>query len=205
MRAQNLIFAIILLSASSALAQYQNIAITTNAFDQSEVTVAASPLNPNYLMAAWNNFGSVGYSKPGYAFSTNGGSSWSLAILPPHGGFSYGFDPTAAFDKFGNAFYGHIASPLEELGATYVSRTPDLGANWDIHNQVSGATSDQDKPFIAVDNTGGMNDGNIYISWTAFPFTLASSIRFSRSTDQGINFTPEIDLSTIAGDPGPNA
>src|SRR5207245_5374485 len=48
----------------------------------------------------------------GYS-STDGGKSWSgvdLPLPPPIGanGVDFGSDPTLAFDRFGNAYYGYI-------------------------------------------------------------------------------------------------
>jgi hypothetical protein len=39
-------------------------------------------------------------------------------------------------------------------------------------------TGSQDKPWIAVDNTGGARDGDIYVCWTRF-FSGTSELRFS--------------------------
>jgi hypothetical protein len=64
----------------------------------------------------------------------------------------------------------------------------------------------QDKPWIAVDNTGGPRDGNVYVCWTrfvdAYPHFNATSdeIHFSRSTDAGLTFTGEQVISPASDD-----
>ncbi|NIN67880.1 MAG: hypothetical protein GTO63_24870, partial [Anaerolineae bacterium] len=46
------------------------------------------------------------------------------------------------------------------------------------------------KPWIAVDNTGGPRDGDIYVCWTRF-FLGTSELRFSRSIDGGATYQNE--------------
>ena len=76
MKAYKLIIFLIIIASSFSIAQFTNLAVTTNTADQSEPTVAVSPLNSNNVLAAWNDFRSIngnGFSKPGYAFFTNTG------------------------------------------------------------------------------------------------------------------------------------
>src|SRR5262249_15788405 len=63
----------------------------------------------------------------------------------------------------------------------------------------------EDKPWMAVDNSGGANDGNVYVCWTRFVNELTSGpksgeIHFSRSTDGGATFTDEQTLSPSTDD-----
>ncbi|HZR83257.1 MAG TPA: hypothetical protein VFD92_19340 [Candidatus Binatia bacterium] len=53
----------------------------------------------------------------------------------------------------------------------------------------------EDKPTIAVDNSGGARDGNVYACWTHDPAFGEGEIHFSRSTDAGVTFTDEQVLS----------
>jgi hypothetical protein len=199
MKAYKMLSCFLLIAASYTSAQFTNTAITTNTYDQSEPTIAVSPLNSNNVIAAWNDFRVINgndFSKPGYAFSTNGGQTWSEAIVTPSG-YTNGFDPSVSFDRFGNAFYCYVAS-TGSLGPIYVSRTTDFGANWNSHKQVSTLTTDQDKPFMAVDNTSGTYDGRIYVSWS--DFSSGSSIKFAYSTNNGTTFsTPQSLGSYVTG------
>lgn len=106
MRGQNFILIILLSSFTLVLAQYENVWITKNPFDQTEVTIAISPLNSDYLKASWMDYRLGGLWEPGYAFSVDGGSanSWNEDILPDSGSYNKGADPSSAFDNFGNAF-----------------------------------------------------------------------------------------------------
>ena len=201
MKLHKFVFAVILLSFVYVSAQPTNVRITSNNQDQSEVTIAIDPSDSNHLISAWNDFRSNLF-EPGYAFSTNSGNNWSDNILPNHGGYNYGFDPSLAIDNNGNVFYCYIGSS-GSLGPVFVSKTTNNGSSWS-HTQVSSANSDQDKPFMAVDNTGGTYDGRIYVSWTDFSGGN-TKIKFSYSSNHGNTFSPEITLGTQIGDPGPNA
>jgi len=99
-----LMLCFVLLAISDSFAQFANISITTNTLDQSEPTIAVSPLNSNNILSAWNDF-RVGFSKPGYAFSTNNGANWTEKILTPPVNYTNGFDPSIAYDRYNNIFY----------------------------------------------------------------------------------------------------
>jgi hypothetical protein len=55
----------------------------------------------------------------------------------------------------------------------------------------------QDKQWMAVDNTGGAFDGNIYVCWTEFTPLVPSGTRilFTRSTDGGVTWATPQQLS----------
>ncbi len=200
MKLHKFVFAIVLFAFFNVSAQPTNVRITSNNKDQSEVTIAIDPSDSNHLISAWNDFRSNLF-EPGYAFSTNGGNNWSDNILPNHGSYNYGFDPSLAIDNNGNVFYCYIGSS-GSLGPVFVSKTTNDGSSWS-HTQVSSSNSDQDKPLMAVDNTGSTYDGRIYVSWT--DFSAGSKIKFSYSSNHGSSFSPEITLATIGQNPGSNA
>jgi hypothetical protein len=60
---------------------------------------------------------------------------------------------------------------------------------------VSTETVNQDKPYMAIDNTGGQRDGRVYVAWTDFA-DGNSSIRFRYTSDQGSTWS---DIVTIDG------
>ncbi len=161
-------------------------------------------MNSSILFSAWNDFRLINnnnWSKPGYAFSTDDGQTWSEDIIL--NGFSNGFDPSVAFDEYGNAYYCYIATNVQALGGVYISKTNSYAPPyiWDFHHLVSNSTIQQDKPWITVDNTGGSYDGRLYFSWTDFngPF---SKIKFKYSSDHGNTFSDEFTVSLINEPPG---
>lgn len=161
----NLLFYFLIITVSNSFTQYSNIAVTTNSYDQSEPTIAVSPLNSNIVLAVWNDSRDDNTSKPGFAFSTNAGKTWAEGITLP-GNYEHGFDPSVAFDRNGNALYCYIAKDPDHLyGRVYVSRTTTFQPPFDWNTiPVSNITYSQDKPWISVDNTGGTYDGRLYFS-----------------------------------------
>ena len=187
----NILFALAcILIITSANAQYPNQPLAKNTQDQSEPAIAVSPLNNSILLAVWNDFRATTYSKPGYAFSTNGGGSWTndTVFNPMPGGFSYGVDPSCSFDRRGNAFFCYfLTNSISVPGQVWISRTKAFQAQAPWHHDiVSVLNTGQDKPFMTIDNTGGSNDGRIYVSWT--DFSAGSKIKCSFSSDTGNNF-----------------
>lgn len=157
--------------------------VETDTFDQSETAIAVDPLENQNLMATWNDFRLVydyNYVVPGYGFSSDGGYSWTTSYIL-HPDYLFGYDPSCAFDRYGYAFYCYCASN-DDGGPTpvSVSRTPDAGQTWNHYEVHYGKT---DKPYMAVDNTGGSYDGRIYVSWT--DGTTINAIMFAYSPDQG--------------------
>ncbi len=176
----------------SAFAQFDEHVVTNDADDQNETTVAYSPVDPNILLAAWNDL-RVGGAR--CAFSTDGGNNWIEQLIPGQ----RAFDPSTAFGRDGRAFYCYMA-----WTDAVVSRTSNLGVEWLTSPVGSGAGQD-DKPYIAVDNSGHQGtDGNIYVSWMVHighpDNTVTYLIKFSRSTNSGSTFseTP-VTLDSVVG------
>ena len=177
---------IVLISAEYSICQYANTAILYHPDDQSEVSIEASPIDTNILFAAWNDFRVIGnntYSKPGFGFSTDGGTSWTTNIvLPP--GWVNGFDPVAAFDGLGRAYYCYIARDSILHKATYISRTTNFGSTWS-HSRVKATEIAADKPWMAID----LSNDRIYVTWTDFSLGYYTArIMFAHSTDGGSSF-----------------
>jgi hypothetical protein len=142
----------------------------------------------------------------GFARSTNSGQTWT-----DRGGLGAAGngDATLAVDQDnGNFYYGGNATIGGEPAIGVAVSTDDcltFGALIDASaassglNNVGNHTTLSDKPSIAVDNTGGTNDGNIYVCWTRFIDTSnpidntaeQAELRFSRSTDGGANYVNE--------------
>ncbi len=202
MKTQNFIIGILLYSFSFAFAQYTNVAIDTNSSDQTEVTIAISPLNSDYLKASWMDYRLGGLWEPGYAFSVDGGSanSWNEDILPDSGSYNKGADPSSAFDNFGNAFYCYLAlATISGERAIIVSRTTTFTPpfSWK-HTKVNDSNAIYtDKPFMVVDNTSGNFEGRIYVSWMNSSQGVFR-IMFAHSADSGKTFSSDIVLDSIA-------
>ncbi len=108
----------------------------------------------------------------------------------------------AVHDASGTFYYAEIATIGGNPAIGVAASTDDcqtFAAPVDASPGASAiaTTSLNDKPWIAVDNTGGANDGNIYVCWTRFDPNLSSGseLRFSRSTDGGATYANEQILS----------
>lgn len=117
-------------------------------------------------------------------------------------------DPVIAFDRQGNAYAFQLAFKWTDgTNGVYVSkRTPD--GKWGAPVQVDalgtsglGLGHEFDKQWIAVDNTGGSRDGNIYVIYVDFSWQNGR-IKFARSTDHGATFSKIVTLSTTDGNGG---
>ncbi|GEM_PF-4322194 len=198
----------LLLSVNLMWAQYSNKRLTTSTFDQNEPWVAIHPTDVNAQMAVWNDFPN-NIPKPGYAFSTNYGATWSVATKELPSPYQLGADPSCAIDQTGKAFYCYLAEKLNpDRTDIFVSSTVDRGLYWADANISESITnlSTHDKPILAIDNTGGLRDGNIYVSWIAAsaPEQAHSEVRFRASSNGGGNWYGQPILAEET-DPGANA
>ena len=168
--------------------------LVTDVTTQSETALA---VNGSVVCAGYNDFTAGGLS--GHAVSSNSGQTWT--DLDGIGGSG---DPViATHTSTGDFYYGEIAT----TGATPtigVARSTDgcqtFAAAANASPVASGlaGTTLNDKPWVAVDNTGGANDGDVYVCWTRFfqttpgnTATGTSEMRFSRSNDSGATFIGE--------------
>ena len=124
-------------------------------------------------------------SSLGYAFSTDGGSTFTDA--GELGASHWGADPSVAVDRAGNFYFGRIdlvpGVSLSTPGRIAVYKSTDGGVTFPGSTSPStGLTGSQDKPLIVVDNAGGPFDGSVYAIWNNAVNNVLTSA-FSRSTD----------------------
>lgn len=154
---------------------------------QSETSLA---VNGNTLCAGYNNSGPGGFS--GLSRSTNLGAAWTDL-----GGIGQSGDPILAVHNATGTFYYAEIATISGKPAIGVARSTDdcqtFGAPVNASPGASAiaTTTLNDKPWVAVDNTGGANDGNLYVCWTRFDSAPGSELRFSRSTDGGVTYGNE--------------
>ncbi|GIW41550.1 MAG: hypothetical protein KatS3mg076_2127 [Candidatus Binatia bacterium] len=127
-----------------------------------------------------------------FSRSEDGGRTWT-----EQGGTGLWSDPVLAVHERSGVFFLAANSFLEFPSAIGVVRSEDDCRTF-VEPRVASPASGgplhlQDKPWLAVDDTGGARDGFLYVCWTRFVDGLFGNarrgeIRFSRSEDGGETF-----------------
>ncbi len=133
--------------------QHPNVLVTIDpeARSQNEVTIATFPTNPDVLVAtARDTRQASGFSWAGYYRSTDGGKTWTNALVPgfpgdmsPEGrsspvyaaGWKIGSDPVITADREGRVYLAWLAfgpSKTEFAGWVVVTVYSDFGAKYDF-------------------------------------------------------------------------
>ena len=174
-----------------------------------EPSVAVSPVNPEQVVAVFQDNAHASYSQ-------DGGRTWQLAggVAPKN--YLVSGDVSVTFDNQGRAFICYIA--FDKLGTfnywahgatrngIFVRRSLDGGKNWEPdHAQVAEQPTRpgipfEDKPYIVADNTKSKYAGNLYVGWTRWRLT-DSLMMISRSTDAGKTWSLPVEVDAHPGLP----
>ncbi len=162
----------------------------------------------------------------GLALSSDGGATWGQEQLVPGWpgdpgcpdvspvcGNAAGSDPVLGFDGNGHLFFSFIGFHREPPGkpgfkqddsnALAVARYNVSGGtvSYDkttiVERGTVGLGRQEDKQWLAVDNTGGANDGNVYMCWSRFT-GFNDHLVFSTSTDSGDSWSRGITIDNGA-------
>lgn len=189
--------------AQLALAQeYKNVEIGSSSIIRRglcEPSITISKQNPDIIVAAAildNVF-----------YSNDGGLTWTNDTIKS----TYGVwgDPVLVAGNKGEIYFLHLSDPTGEnwkseeiLDRIVCQRSDDGGKTWNNGGYMGLAhPKDQDKQW-AITN---LQTGTIYSTWTQFDkygssdSTMESNIMFSKSEDQGENWTEAMDISQIPG------
>ena len=179
----------------------QNTNISQGILFDGEPYIAANPVNPQHMVVAWLGYKPLQYIVIKTRTTFDGGQSWSTTYDIPHTNPVYGSaDPSLAFDNSGNAYVCYIDYDTGiDSGSVYVRKSIDGGLSWESPVEVINAHSDSgkyplDRPWMCIDRSGGIHDGNIYVT-TMNPNVFVSvsppyNPYFIRSTDGGVSFEP---------------
>jgi hypothetical protein len=204
--ASALVFALVAKAAQPVVVD--DIQVNTSAGDPNDNTTqneTSLAVRGSTVCAGFNDSGpTAGIS--GFARSTNKGQSWSdqgelgvnnngdpaVVVNQGTGTFYYGENATIG----GNPAIG-VARSIDDC-VTFGAPV-DASAASSVLQTAPNVTTLSDKPSVAVDNTGGTNNGNVYVCWTRFIDTSnpsdgsadQSELRFSRSTDGGATYVNE--------------
>lgn len=202
------IFAAVQLSESSTVQSSPvsglDAQVTFDLAPQNEPSLAINPVDPLNLVSGANDF-SLGQAWLGVYVSLDGGLSWTNDMIPKIGvlaGFEAASDPVVAFSRNGTLYYTGLVFNLHpnrvEDGSVFIARSVDGGLSFDRTILVAVGSNQvfNDKPWLAVDNTGGSFDGRIYVSWTRFFRFTSAVIMVSYSSDGGRTFSTPRVIST---------
>ncbi len=199
---------------------------------QVEPTIAIDPRNPSIIVAGAQDLRLIpvgGHRWHGFYRSTDGGATWTNTLLPgflgdtsPQGltsplrTFNATSDPVLAFDRNGNLYYTGLGLTATSSGVfptgLFVAKFTNDGGTY-FNTTLISAGVFPDKPWIAVDTTGGAYDGNVYVAYDAnLTATQAFATLFVRSTDGGATWStpfytpPDMtgELAGVAVDPSGN-
>jgi hypothetical protein len=194
----------------------------TSSVPEAEEHIAVDPLQSDNVVAAISDFSLRGGSNTTkLASSTDNGTTWTESFVPLSGGapatsdglvWPYNSDPVVAIDRSGKAYIADLyfnSSGNDNSNGLYVSvgtisstglGITDATTTYPVAvNSSPSTTIDEDKEWIAVDNSLSPYSGHVYVSWTRFIGNSSDMILFSRSTDGARHWsTTPIQVSATA-------
>jgi hypothetical protein len=182
---------------------YFLLAVSANNFAQSDINIsnlisfdgepyiAINPTNSNNIIAGWMRLRLDGKIWIATSASFDGGQNWSAINFMPHDTtISNSADVNIAFHNSGTAYLSYIDwLQNDTTGAVYIAKSTDGGLTWSTPNKIIDWSEKVDRPFdrpwIAVDNSGGVNDGRIYFVCLSIYLYSGQHHTYLRSSDDG--------------------
>ncbi len=193
---------LLITSVCAALTIYsQNQNLSNGFVFDGEPYLTINPNNSQHLVVSWLGFKLGNQTVIKIRSSFDAGQTWSTTTDIPHVVAGYrSADPSMAFDSNGDLFLCYIDyTPLPAAGAVYVVKSTNGGLTWGTPVEVINVNDDGnqqpvDRPWMVIDNSGGTNDGNIYVTTmnpNVFgPVPPPFNPYFIKSTDGGASFDP---------------
>src|SRR3989442_6641565 len=175
-----------------------------------ETSIAVDPVNPDIIVAGAGDLTlKEGPPWEGYYRSNDGGATWASRLIPGFPGdtspqglasplkqFDGCIDPSLAFDRSENLYFAGSCGKVTPSGApafgtfgVFVAKFTGDGAVYSGAIVVEQGHKNPDFPKVAVDTTGGANDGNVYLE---YGHDSDGQTLFTRSTDGGQSFSTPI-------------
>ncbi|MGD8452364.1 MAG: hypothetical protein PVJ57_11145 [Phycisphaerae bacterium] len=154
-----------------------------------EPSLAVDPSNPSRMVVGWRQFDTISsdFRQAGYAYSHDGGQTWTFPGVIEPGVFRS--DPVVDADSNGVFYYNSLtANEYQTDFWCHVYRSFDGGETWDTGTYAYGG----DKQWQVIDTTGGVGDGNLYACWNRT--YSACNGDFTRSYDGAGTFRACTDL-----------
>jgi hypothetical protein len=160
--------------------------ITGDAANEPSITV--DPTNHNKMSIGWRQFNSVtsNFRQSGYAYTSNGGASWTFPGVLENNVFRS--DPVLFADDTGRLFYNSLLQSFFDN----IWRSLDSGQTW-TNLQGTGNATGGDKQWETIDNTSSTGHGFQYQAWSTAGNNFQGR-QFSRSTDGGVTWMNPINI-----------
>lgn len=179
----------------------QNVDISQENIYDGEPYISVNPNNGQHIVASWMGFklGQAVIIKTKVSF--DGGNTWSAVNETIHNEIdNTSADPSLQFDNSGNVYLCYIDFDNVNFtnGTVNVVKSSDGGLTWGAPAEAISIVDCPnklcvDRPWMAVDNSGGPNDGTIYVTgMSADQLALISPPYHSYlavSTDGGTSFS----------------
>ncbi|HEX8678825.1 MAG TPA: sialidase family protein, partial [Chthoniobacterales bacterium] len=180
-------------------------ALPPNLRAQAEPHIARSPVDPDFLVATFQEgrFTDGSAVNCGYSVSRDGGLTWTRALIPgltasSGGPYPRATDPVAAMGLNGYAYLNTLAAgSATRLGDILVNRSTDGGATFEqpvVAYRAPSVNVFPDKNWIAVNTFANTaTAGRIVVTFTAFPGpgqTGPTPIMRVYSDDAGLTWSP---------------
>jgi hypothetical protein len=202
------ILILMFLTIAQVTAAQTNINLSNQMSFDGEPYIAVNPANQNNLIAGWMRLRGDGKIWIATKASFDKGQTWSAINFMPHDNpLNASADVSIAFHNSGVAYLAWInfRQAPDTTGAVFLSKSLDGGLTWQSPNKVI-STADLpdhpfDRPWVAVDNSGGVNDGAIFVtSMTAYWMAGQHHIYLRTSTDGGLTWSTikQVDTPTFS-------
>ena len=159
----------------------QNINVSNGAVFDGEPNLAVNPNNTQNLVIAWMSYSLLARQVSlRTKASFDGGRTWGAMYLQPHVSPTlHSADPTMAWHKDGTlslCFIDYRERP--DSGGIFLTQSNNGGVTWSPPKKFidMNENSDEplDRPWLAVDNSGGTSDGMMYLTsispkWNPLP------------------------------------
>lgn len=182
---------------------FTNLNISSNIYPQNEPSVKFNAKDPRYVLAAWRDF-RQSVSPPiwgvGYSYSNDSGKTFaSNSVLIPvlNPAYPYMSDPVVCSDTNGNFYIATLSFGNSGGMDVVVYKSTDNGITFADYKMAAGGIPGvvEDKEWMVCDLTKGNSPykNNLYITWTRYG--SSQNIQLTKSTNNGVNWTPPVKVS----------
>lgn len=213
MNMRNAVLAAVVLTLSIEAQENPAVVVAATEGHVWETSITYSAADAQKAVAVGVVYGMGGSPNVQPFYTEDGGRTWhyggKLGYTTTRRTYLWHGDPVVASDRQGVMYAATLLvapSPVRYSGIG-VSRSFDNGKTWDGPFGVVERTPQDspryadDKEWISTDTTGGPHDGNIYVTWIRARSNNSGPVEgmFSRSTDGGETWSPELVLGNGSG------